>query len=112
MAKSHDIKQFAVQKLREIFPRATGWEEISDHPVGAQRADLLVRFKMGTAAPTLILEFSSVGQPRQIRESIARLGELHRDLPSAYPVAVAEYVESAERGLAQAGGAGISRSLR
>jgi hypothetical protein len=106
MAKSHDIKQFAVQKLREIFPRATAWEEISGHPIGAQRADLLVRFKMGTATPTLILEFSSVGQPRQIRESIARLAELHRDLPSAYPVAVAEYVSPQSAALLKRAGQG------
>jgi Transcriptional regulator, AbiEi antitoxin, Type IV TA system len=106
MAKSHNIKQLAGQKLRELFPRATTWEELPDHPVGAQRADLLVRFKMGTADSTLILEFISVGQPRQIRGAIARLGELRRDLPTGYPVAVADYVSPQSAALLKRAGLG------
>ena len=106
MAKPHDIKQLAGQKLRELFPRAAAWEELEGYPVGSQRADLLVRFKMGPAESTLILEFTSVGQPRQIRESIARLAELRRDHPAAYPVAVAEYVSAQSATLLRRAGMG------
>lgn len=106
MSKPHDIKELAGQKLRELFPRASAWEESKDHTVGSQRADLLVRFKMGPSEATLLLEFSSVGQPRRIRESIARLGELRRDLPSAYPVAVAEYVSPQSATLLKRAGVG------
>lgn len=106
MAKDKDIKQLARQRLRELFPRASAWEELADHPIGTQRADLMVRFKMGPSESTLILEFTSVGQPRQIREAIARLGELRRDLPSAYPVAIAEYVSPQSAALVKRAGLG------
>ena len=43
-------------------------------------------------AQTLAIEVASLGQPRQIREAITRLGEVKRELPSAYPVAVAQYI--------------------
>src|SRR4029450_10373636 len=105
MAKDKDIKQLVGQRLRELFPRATAWEELPDHLIGTQRIDLMVRFKMGPGESTLILEFTSVGQPRQIREAIARLGELRRDLPSAYPVGVAGYVSPARAGRLR--GAGV-----
>ena len=106
MAKALDIRQLASQRLHELFPRAAAWEEIEEYPVGSQRADLLVRFKMGPVDSALVLEFTSVGQPRQIRESIARLGEIRRDLPTAYPVAVAEYVSPQSAALLRRAGMG------
>ena len=106
MPKDKDIKELAGQRLRELLPRASGWEELPDHPVGSQRADLMVRFKMGPVESTLILEFTSLGQPRQIREAIARLGELRRDLPAVYPVAVADYVSPQSANLLKRAGLG------
>ena len=106
MAKSVNIKQFAGQRLRELFARASGWQEHPDFRIGSQTVDLLVRFKMGTSEPTLIVESSSVGQPRQIRETITRLGEVRRDLPSAYPVIVADYVSPQSATLLKRSGLG------
>ena len=85
MAKSGNIKQFAGQRLKELFPRATSWQEQSDFPVGSQTVDLMVRFKMGTAEPTLIVESSSVGQPRQIRETSPGFADVRRELPVPIP---------------------------
>ena len=106
MAKSRNIKQFAGQRLRELFARATAWQEHPDFRIGSQTVDLLVRFKMGTAESTLIVESSSVGQPRQIRETITRLGEVRRDLPSVYPVVVADYVSPQSAALLKRSGLG------
>jgi len=106
MAKSGNIKQFAGQRLKELFPRATGWQEQSDYAVGSQTVDLMVRFKMGTAEPTLIVESSSVGQPRQIRETITRLADVRRELPAAYPIVVADYVSPQSAALLKRSGLG------
>jgi hypothetical protein len=106
MLKSQDIRRSAAQRLRELFPRASGWEEAVDYPIGSQRADLLVRFKLGGSEQALVLEVASLGHPRQIREAITRLGELSREVPDAYPVAVAEYIGPQSASLLKKGGLG------
>ena len=110
MAKSRNIKQFAGQRLRELFARATAWQEHPDFRIGSQTVDLLVRFKMGTAESTLIVESSSVGQPRQIRETIARLADARRELPVAYPIVVADYVSPQSAALLKRSGADVFTS--
>jgi hypothetical protein len=92
MLKSSEIRRHAAQRLREIFPTAKGWEETADVRIGNQQADLLVKFRLGQQEHTLVLEVSSLGQPRQIRATVTRLQEISRELPSAYPVAAAVYI--------------------
>ncbi len=92
MRKSDEIRKLAVQRLRDLFPKVKAWEEIADRRVGDQRADLLVKFQMGAEEHMLALQVAGLGQPRQIREAVTRLNEIRRDLPTAYPVAVAEYI--------------------
>lgn len=92
MPKSNDLRGSAIQRLRDLFPRATGWEEISTGPKGPQKVDLLVKFKMGATEQTFAIGLTSLGQPRQIRETITRLGEVKREMAGVYPVAVAEYI--------------------
>ncbi len=92
MVKSAEIRRLAAERLREIFPRARGWEEYPDARVGSQAADLLVKFRMADTEHTLVLEVSALGQPRHIREAINRLGEIRRELPTAYLVATAVYI--------------------
>lgn len=92
MRKSEEIRKLAIQRLRELFPRVKNWEEIPDSKVGDQRADLLVKFQMGSQEHLLALQVGGLGQPRQIREAVTRLSEIRRALPAAYPVAVAEYI--------------------
>ena len=92
MDKTQSIVRSAAQWLRELLPKATGWEEHAGFKVGSQRADLVVKFKFGGEEQTLLLEITSLGQPRQIRETITRLGELRAELGGAYPVAVAQYI--------------------
>ncbi len=92
MRKVEEIRKLAAQRLRELFPKVKAWEEIADSKVGDQRADLLVKFQMGGQEHGLALQVGGLGQPRQIREVVTRLSEIRRDLPAAYPVAVAEYI--------------------
>ncbi len=92
MLKSQEIRRLAAQRLRELLPKARAWEEVPDSRVGSQTADLLLKFKMGEQEHTLVLEVSALGQPRQIRETVTRLGEIRRELPAAYPVATAVYI--------------------
>ncbi len=92
MHNSREIQKLAAQRLREIFPKAKAWEEISDSRVGDQGTNLLVKFTLGGQEQTLVLQFGGLGQPRQIREAITRLSEIRRVLPAAHPVAVAEYI--------------------
>jgi hypothetical protein len=92
MLKSSEIRQQAARRLRDLFPTAKSWEEAADARIGNQRVDLLIKFKLGTQEHALVLEVSSLGQPRQIRATVTRLQEVRRELPSAYPVAAAVYI--------------------
>jgi hypothetical protein len=92
MLKSSEIRRQAVQRLREMFPKAQGWDEVADARIGSQTADLLLKFRLGGQEHTFVLEVSSLGQPRQIRAVVTRFQELKRESPNAYPVATAVYI--------------------
>ncbi len=92
MLKSEDIRRQAAQRLREVFPAATGWEETPEARIGNQNADLIVKFKLGEQEQTLVIEVCSLGQPRQIRAAVTRLREIRREIEHAYPVAAAVYI--------------------
>jgi hypothetical protein len=92
MLKSSDIRRQAVQRLKELFPKATGWEEIADARIASQPTDLLLKFKLGGQEHTFVVEVSSLGQPRQIRAVVTRFNDIRRELSGAYPVATAVYI--------------------
>ncbi len=91
MLKSEEIRRQAGQRLRELFAKARSWEESPEVRIGNQKADL-VKFRVGDQEHALVLEVCSLGQPRQIRAAVTRLGEIRREMPSAYPLAVAVYI--------------------
>src|SRR5438445_8909030 len=92
MLKSAEIRRQVSQRLREIFPRARGWEETLDALVCSQTADLLVKFRLGEHEQTLVIDVTSLGQPRQIRAAVTKLSDVRRALPTAYPVAASVYI--------------------
>ncbi len=92
MLKLPEIRGQAAQRLRELFPKARAWEESFDARVGNQTANLLVKFQLGDHEHMIVLEVSTLGQPRQIRAAVTRLDELRRELPTAYPAAAAVYI--------------------
>src|SRR5262247_3666162 len=92
MLKSGEIRRQVAQRLRELLPKAKAWDENAEPRIGSQTADLLVNFKLGEQEHTLVVEVSSLGQPRQIRAAVTRLREIRRELPGAYPVAAAVYI--------------------
>jgi hypothetical protein len=92
MLKSSEIRRQAVQRLKELFPKAQGWEESADPRIGRQAEDLLLRFKLGGQEHLFVLEVSSLGQPRQIRAAVTRFEEIKREIAGAYPVATAVYI--------------------
>lgn len=106
MAKTEDIGRLATQKLRELFARATEWQEQSRVKVGMQTADLLVKFNIGEAAHRLAIEITSLGQPREIREAISRLVDIRREIPDAYPMAVSPYISPQSATLLKRAGLG------
>src|SRR5262245_57429409 len=106
MENPQEIRRSAAQRLRELFPHAASWEESAGPKVRGQQADLLVKFKLGGHDQTLLLEITKVGQPRQIRETITRLGELRAEVEGAYPVAVAQYISPQGAGLLKRNGLG------
>src|SRR5438132_7082652 len=92
MLKSEEVRRQVAQRLRELLPRAKGWEEGADTKVGGQVADLLTRFQLAGQEHTLVVEVTPLGQPRQIRAAVTRLNDIRRELPGAYPVAGAVYI--------------------
>src|SRR2546422_2038853 len=92
MLKSGEVRRQVVHRLRELLPRASDWQESADAKIGKQTADLLAKFRLAGQEHTLVVEVSSLGQPRQIRASVTRLDEIRRELPGAYPVAAAVYI--------------------
>jgi len=83
MLKSVEVRRQVVQRLRELLPRASNWQESADTKIGHQTADLLAKFQLAGQEHTLVVEVSSLGQPRQIRASVTRLEEIRRELPAA-----------------------------
>src|SRR5882724_6362664 len=106
MPKSSEIRRSAAQELRALFSKASSWEESFDVKVGAQTTDLLVHFKMGASEHKLVLEITSLGQPREIREAMTRLGEIRKELPDAYPLAVSQYISPQSSALLKRNGFG------
>jgi hypothetical protein len=94
MLKTGEIRRQVAQRLRELFPRARGWEETPDASVGSQAVDLLVKFRLGDHEQTVVIDVASLGQPRQIRAAVTKLSEIRRALPAAYPVAASVYIGS------------------
>jgi hypothetical protein len=92
MLKSAEIRRQVAQRLRELFPRAKAWEEVATPDADRQRADFLVKFRLGEQEHSLVVEVTSLGQPRQIRAAVTRLSEIRREFPGAYPLAAAEYI--------------------
>jgi hypothetical protein len=89
-----------------MFPGATGWEEVYGASVGSQRIDLVVKFKMGAAEHTLVVEEASLGQPRHIREAMTSLDAARRETPGAYGLAVAPYISPQGAALLRKNGLG------
>jgi transcriptional regulator with AbiEi antitoxin domain of type IV toxin-antitoxin system len=94
MVSSAEIRRQVVLRLRELFPRAKAWEEVADARIGSQKADLSVKFRLGEQERHLVIEVSSLGQPRQIRAAVTRLAEIRKESAAAYPVAAAVYIGS------------------
>src|SRR6266508_6962273 len=92
MLKSEEVRRQVAQRLRELLPKAKGWQESADTKVGGQTADLLAKFQLAGQEHMLVVEVSSLGQPRQIRAAVTRLNEIRRELPAAHPVAAAIYI--------------------
>jgi hypothetical protein len=92
MVKTGDIRRQVAQRLRELFPKAKGWEELADLRAAGKPVDVAVKFRLGDAERVVVVEVSSLGQPRQIRGAVTRLAEVRRDLPTAYPIAAAVYI--------------------
>jgi transcriptional regulator with AbiEi antitoxin domain of type IV toxin-antitoxin system len=92
MLKSAEIRRQVAQRLRELLVKGKAWEEIADVRIAGQPADLMLKFRLGEQEHTVVVEVSSLGQPRQIRGAVTRLTEIRRELPGAYPVAAAVYI--------------------
>jgi len=75
-----------------MLPKAKSWEESAAPRIGSQTPDLLMKFKLGDQEHTLVVEVGVLGQPRQIRAAVTRLGEIRRELSGSYPVAAAVYI--------------------
>jgi hypothetical protein len=94
MLKSAEIRRQVAQCLRELFPRARGWEETADVRIGSQTVDLLAKFKLGEHEQTMVVDVVSLGQPRQIRAAVTKLSDVRKAMPAAYPVAASVYIGS------------------
>ena len=92
MLKTGEIRRQVAQRLRELFPKARGWEDVAGLQVNGKPADLAVKFRLGEQERLVVVEVSSLGQPRQIRAAVTRLSDMRRELAGAYPVAAAVYI--------------------
>jgi hypothetical protein len=92
MLKSTEIRRQVGQRLKELFPRARGWEETTGAHVGSQTVDLQIKFRLGEQEQIMVVDVASLGQPRQIRAAVTKLSEIRRALPAAYPVAASVYI--------------------
>ena len=94
MEKTGEIRRQVAQRLRELFPRAKGWEELAGLRAAGKPVDVAVKFRLADVEQLVVVEVSALGQPRQIRGAVTRLSEIRREHPTAYPVAAAGYIGS------------------
>jgi hypothetical protein len=106
MFGTKNIRDPVIQRLRELFPQATGWHETSDIRIGPQTVDLLVKFKMGQSEHALAVEIAPVGHPRELRAVVARLGDVRRERQDLHALAVAPYVSAQGASLLKRAGVG------
>jgi hypothetical protein len=106
MVRINEIKKEVAERLRALFPQVQDWQESIEATVGDQTVDLLVRFRMGQDAKALICEVRPLGQPRYVREAVARLRELRQHVPGAHPVVAAPYVSPQSASLVRRNGCG------
>jgi Transcriptional regulator, AbiEi antitoxin, Type IV TA system len=92
MLKAGEIRRQVAQRLRELFPRARGWDEATDVRIGRQTADMMVKFRLGEHEQSLVVDVASLGQPRQIRAAVTKLSEIRQVTPAVYPVAASVYI--------------------
>src|SRR5438034_11168459 len=85
MLKSAEIQRQVAQRLRELLPKAKAWEERTDVKIAGHAAGLVVRFRLVDQEHTVVVEVSSLGQPRQIRGAVTMVPEIRREPPLAYP---------------------------
>ena len=112
MLNSKEIRRSAAHELRALFSRATDWQEFADYKSGAQRADLLLKFKMGATEHALAVEITSLGQPREIRAALTRLGRDSSGRPRRIPGGRRAVHRPAERGAPEAQRLRLPRPVR
>jgi hypothetical protein len=106
MVRINEIKKQAAHRLRDLFRRVEDWQELIDSDVGGQTVDLLVRFRIGPEAKTLIGEVRPLGQPRHVREALTRLRGLRERVAGAYPIVAAPYISPQSAALVRQNGCG------
>src|SRR2546426_2914653 len=94
MLKSTEIRRQVAQRLRELFPRARGWEETPDAKIGSQAVDLLAKFRLGEHEQTMAVDVVSLGQPRQIPAAVTKMAEVPKATPAGDPAAASAYIGS------------------
>src|SRR5262249_41033226 len=92
MLKSEDVRRQVAQRLRDLLPKAKGWQESADAEIGGQVADLLARLLLARQEHTLVVEVTALGQPPPYCAAVTRLNEIRREPPAASPVAGATYI--------------------
>ena len=106
MLRLVEIRKQVAHRIRELFPQATDWQELIDSHVGEQTVDVLIRFRFGDEAKTLICDVRPVGQPRHLREVVTHLRDLRGRVPEAYAVAAAPYISPQSAALVRQNGCG------
>ena len=92
MTSEQEVKDQIVEKLASLLPQVqiermeTGW-----HVQGAH-FDFMARVRVGDVEKTLLIEAKSSGQPRHLRQEIARFWETHASETGAYLLIAAPYI--------------------
>ena len=60
MLQSAERRPHVAQRLRELFPRARGWDETADARIGSQTVDLLVTVRLGEHEQTMAVDVVSL----------------------------------------------------
>ena len=78
-----------------------------NHPTAKMHPDLVMETEIRGKRKNLVFEFRSIGQPRYIREAIARLKAFASAIPNSYAVIVAPYILDQSARMMQSEGVGF-----
>ncbi|MHA1409531.1 MAG: type IV toxin-antitoxin system AbiEi family antitoxin [Candidatus Odinarchaeia archaeon] len=91
-----ETKRIFLQKIEDLLPEVEIRNIITEQIIANEKADIIIKIKIGKLKKTLICEVKSKGEARYIYQAIAKIKSMAKIIENSIPVIVAPHI--GERG--------------